>query len=58
VFDAPAAVLTPLSTVDTIRAGYRPGVHESATRPAVRRSAPKQPDERPPAPHTQRPPER
>lgn len=29
-FDGPADVLTPLSTVATIRAGYRPQVHESA----------------------------
>lgn len=29
-FDGPAAVLTPRSTVDTIRAGYRPTVHPSA----------------------------
>ncbi|WP_207926350.1 hypothetical protein [Actinocrispum wychmicini] len=28
--DGPADVLTPVSTVDTIRAGYRPGVHPSA----------------------------
>jgi hypothetical protein len=29
-FDGPAAVLTPRSTVDTIRTGYRPAVHPSA----------------------------
>jgi hypothetical protein len=32
LFDGTAAVLTPPSTVDTIEAGYRPGVHESAQR--------------------------
>jgi hypothetical protein len=30
LFDGPAAVLTPRSTVDTIRTGYRPAVHRSA----------------------------
>jgi hypothetical protein len=30
LFDGPAAVLTPRSTVDTLRMGYRPGVHWSA----------------------------
>jgi hypothetical protein len=30
LFDGPAAVLTPRSTVDTIRMGYRPAVHPSA----------------------------
>jgi hypothetical protein len=29
LFDGTASVLTPRSTVDTIRAGYRPGVHRS-----------------------------
>jgi hypothetical protein len=32
LFTGPATVLTPPSTVDTIRAGYRPGVHRSASR--------------------------
>jgi len=32
LFDGPAAVLTPKSTVDTMRAGYRARVHESAER--------------------------
>ena len=31
LFDGMADVLTPQSTVDTIRAGYRPGVHPSVT---------------------------
>jgi hypothetical protein len=30
LFDGTAAVLTPRSTVETIRSGYRPGVHRSA----------------------------
>ena len=30
LFDGPAAVLTPRSTVDAIRLGYRPAVHRSA----------------------------
>jgi hypothetical protein len=30
LFDGTASVLTPRSTVDTIRAGYQPGVHRSA----------------------------
>jgi hypothetical protein len=32
LFDGKVSVLTPRSTVDTIRAGYRPGVHRSAVR--------------------------
>jgi hypothetical protein len=31
LFDGPAAVLTPRSTVDAIRTGYRPAVHRSAS---------------------------
>jgi hypothetical protein len=30
LFDGPAAVLTPRSTVDAIRMGYRPAIHQSA----------------------------
>jgi hypothetical protein len=33
LFDGPVSVLTPRSTVDTIQAGYRPGVHRSAVEP-------------------------
>jgi hypothetical protein len=33
--DEPVAVLTPRSTVDSIRAGYRPAVHPSADLPPI-----------------------